>query len=239
MKIKCLIVDDEPLSQEIMETYIRDFPGVEWKATCNNALEALDCLRRETIDLIFLDINMPALSGISFLQSITSPPHIVFTTAYPEYAIEGFELNAVDYLVKPFSFERFVRAVNKVREKMEAAAALTRTLTPPVPEQRYIVIKSDKKLFKLDFEEISYFNSLGDYVKVVTRPGKVIITAETLKHIGDSLPDTHFIRVHKSYIVSIGSIRYIEGNHLVIGDTAIPIGLTYREDLINRFNIQF
>jgi DNA-binding LytR/AlgR family response regulator len=112
---------------------------------------------------------------------------------------------------------------------MEAAAALTRPV--PSPGQRFIVIKSDKKIFRLDLEEISYFNSLGDFVKVVTRTGKVIITGETLKHIGDSLPDTHFVRVHKSYIVSIGSIRYIEGNHLMIGDTAIPIGLTYREDI--------
>lgn len=236
MKIRSLIVDDEPLSQEVIETYIKDYPVVELVKTCNSAIEALEVLQQNTIQLIFLDINMPVLSGINMVRSLPSPPAIIFTTAYPEFAIEGFELDAIDYLVKPFSFERFVKAVNKVRDKLEteSAAALGRTAQQ---EQTFIVIKADKKLYKLDFDDILYFNSTGDYVKVFTRSGKVIITNETLRNIETGLPAHLFIRVHKSFIVSVKSIRYIEGNQVMVETTAIPIGLTYKEELINKFNM--
>ncbi|HEY8895521.1 MAG TPA: LytTR family DNA-binding domain-containing protein [Niastella sp.] len=235
MKIRTLIVDDEPLSQEVIETYIKDLPVIELVKTCNNAMEALDALKQYDIQLIFLDINMPMLSGISMVKALTSPPCIVFTSAYAEYAVDGFELDAIDYLVKPFSFERFVKAVNKVRDKLETqtAAALSKK-APAAPD--FIVIKADKKLYKVNFEDISYFNSVGDYVKVVTRQGKVIITNETLRNIEMNLPGEGFLRIHKSYIVSIGAIRYIEGNQLMVDNSAIPIGLKYKEDLINKFN---
>ena len=230
MTIKCLIVDDEPLSQEILETYIRDLPGLELMGKCGSSLEALERLRATPVDLLFLDINMPALSGIHFLRTMTQPPHVVFTTAYPEYAIDGFELNVVDYLVKPFSFERWITAVNKVREKMETGQ--------DGGDQRFIIVKSAKRWIKLDFDEIDYFNSIGDYVKIHRRDGGVVLANETMKKIEDSLPSMYFVRVHKSYIVSLRSIRYIEGNHLMIGDAEVPIGLTYRDELIRRFNIQ-
>ncbi|OQP53410.1 hypothetical protein A4H97_23460 [Niastella yeongjuensis] len=227
MKIRSLIVDDEPLSQEIIETYCKDLPVIELVKTCNNALEALEALKQHDIRLIFLDINMPMLSGINMLKTLTAPPAVIFTSAYAEYAIDGFDLDAIDYLVKPFSFERFVKAVNKVRDKLGKQTH---------NDQDFIVIKADKKLYKLDFAEISYFTSVGDYVKVFTKQGKVIITNETLRNIEMNLPAALFIRTHKSYIVSIKAIRYIEGNQLMVDGTSIPIGLTYKDELINRFN---
>jgi DNA-binding LytR/AlgR family response regulator len=228
MKISALIVDDEPLSQEIIETYLKDLPAIELVKTCNNALEALEALKQHDIQLIFLDINMPMLSGINMVKTLTTPPAIIFTSAYAEYAIDGFNLDAIDYLVKPFSFERFVKAVNKVRDKLGKPATHK--------SQDFIIIKADKKLYKLDFADISYFNSVDDYVKVFTKQGKVIMTNETLRNIEMNLPAEFFIRTHKSYIVSIKAIRYIEGNQLMVDNTPIPIGLTYKEELINRFN---
>jgi DNA-binding LytR/AlgR family response regulator len=220
-------VDDEPLSQEIIEMYIKDLPVIELVKTCNNALEALEALKQYDIQLIFLDINMPMLSGINMVKTLTAPPAIIFTSAYAEYAIDGFDLDAIDYLVKPFSFERFIKAVNKVRDKLGKQSHI---------EQDFIVIKADKKLYKLDYADINYFNSVGDYVKVFTKQGKVIITNETLRNIEMNLPGELFVRTHKSYIVSIKAIRYIEGNQLMVDNNPIPIGLTYKEELINRFN---
>lgn len=235
MKIKSLIVDDEPLSQEVIETYIKDLPVIELVKTCNNAMDALEALKQYEVQLIFLDINMPMLSGINMVKTLVSPPWIIFTSAYAEYAIDGFDLDAVDYLVKPFSFERFVKAVNKVRDKLETQTAVA--LSKKAPKgQDFIVIKADKKLYKIDFDDISYFNSVGDYVKVFTRQGKVIITNETLRNIEMNLPGELFVRTHKSYIVSIKSIRYIEGNQLMVDNSSIPIGLKYKEELINKFN---
>jgi DNA-binding LytR/AlgR family response regulator len=237
MKIKSLIVDDEPLSHEVLEAYIKDYPVIELVKACNSAIEALEALKQYDIQLMFLDINMPVLSGINMVKSLPSPPAIIFTTAYPEYAIDGFELDAIDYLVKPFSFERFVKAVNKVRDKIvtEMAAATAKQVHAV---QDFIVIKADKKLYKLEYCDIMYFNSTGDYVKVFTKQGKVIITNETLRNIETGLPAHLFIRVHKSFIVSVKSIRYIEGNQVMVDTTAIPIGLTYKEELINKFNTQ-
>ncbi len=228
MKIRSLIVDDEPLSQEIIETYSNNLQVIELVKTCNNALEALAALKQYDIQLIFLDINMPMLSGINMVKTLATPPAIIFTSAYTEYAIEGFNLDAIDYLVKPFSFERFVKAVNKVRDKLEKPTTQKTT--------DFIVIKADKKLYKLDFADISYFTSVGDYVKVFTKQGKVIITNETLRNIEMNLPAELFIRTHKSYIVSIKAIRYVEANQIMVDNTPIPIGLTYKHELINRFN---
>lgn len=234
MKIKCLIVDDEPLAREVIETYIKDLPILELVNKCKNAIEALERLQKEDIQLIFLDINMPALSGINMLRSLPAPPCVIFTTAYAQHALEGFELNAVDYLLKPFSFERFVQAVNKAARKIEMeAAALTLKQTGRTRE--FITVKADKKLHKLNFEDISYFNSIGDYLKIFLKNGKVIITSETLRNIEANLPPDLFLRIHKSYIVSVRSILYIEGNQLVLEDAALPIGLTYKEQLISKF----
>lgn len=229
-----MIVDDEPLAQDVIETYIKDFPLVTLVGKCSNAIEALETLKQENIQLIFLDIKMPSLSGINMLKSLSSPPCVIFTTAYAQHALEGFELNAVDYLLKPFSFERFVQAVNKACQKIELEALATGIIQGN-DQQDFIVVKADKRLHKIDFDDIVYLNSIGDYLKIFLKAGKVIVTNETLKSIEANLPSSLFVRIHKSYIVSVKSIQYIEGNQVMIGETSLPIGLTYKEQLISRF----
>lgn len=229
-----MIVDDEPLSQDVIETYIKDFPLVTLVRKCSNAIEALEALKQENIQLIFLDIKMPSLSGINMLKSMPSPPCVIFTTAYAQHALEGFELNAVDYLLKPFSFERFVQAVNKACQKIELEALAT-GIRQGNDQQDFIVVKADKRLHKIDFDDIVYLNSIGDYLKIFLKAGKVIVTNETLKGLEANLPSSLFVRIHKSYIISVKSIQYIEGNQVMIGETSLPIGLTYKEQLISRF----
>lgn len=241
MKIRCLIVDDEILAQDVIESYIKEFPLIELVKKCSNAIEALEALQQEdNIQLIFLDIRMPGLSGINLLKSIPKPPAVIFTTAYPQHAVEGFELNAVDYLVKPFSFERFMLAVNKVRHKTELenrAGLVPGNIATQGHSiaQGYFSVKADKRIHKLNFEDVTYFNSIGDYLKIFLKSGKVIITSETLKNIEESLPSHLFLRIHKSYIVAVRSILYIEGNQLVIEGASLPIGLKYKDQVIGRF----
>lgn len=224
MKIKCLVVDDEPLSLEVIAGYVADVPHLELVASCNNAIEAAAVLREHRVDVVFLDINMPRLSGISFVKSMQEPPAIVFITAYPEYAVEGFEVEAVDYLLKPCSFERFLKAVNKVEARLSAAQGQK-------GEAGHLVVKADKKLHRIDFGEILFFGSIGDYVKVHTTD-KVLITNDTLRGIEDTLPGDRFIRIHKSYIVSLPAIRYVEGNQVKVGNELLPVGLTYKDKLL-------
>ncbi|WP_416866259.1 MAG: LytR/AlgR family response regulator transcription factor [Imperialibacter sp.] len=225
MKLRCLIVDDEPLSQEVIEGYVNDASQLELVAKCSNALEAAELIRSQSVDLIFLDINMPKLSGISLVKSLAKPPAIVFITAYPEFAVEGFEVEAVDYLLKPCSFERFLKAVSKVEHYLQASGRMQ--------EADYFVVKADKKLHKIALEDILYFKSIGDYVKVYTRD-KVLITNETLRNIEEGLPQNKFIRLHKSFIVSLQAIQYLEGNQVKVGEEMLPVGLTYKDKLMER-----
>ena len=225
--IKCIIVDDEPLSQEVIRDFVREIPWLQLEGTCFNAIEALDLIHATEVDLVFLDINMPKLSGIKFVKSLENPPMIIFTTAYPEYAVEGFEVDALDYLVKPVSFERFLKAVNKAREQYEM-----KQTSPGDPGSRFIVLKSDKKIYKIETGDIRYVQSWGDYAKVFTKE-KVIIAAETMKNL-EQLLGKQFIRIHKSYLVSVHAIRFIEGNQVKIGENFLPVGQTYRHDLIKR-----
>lgn len=226
-RCKCIIVEDEPLAQNVLKKYIADHPSLELIATCTDALEAQLILRKEDIQLIFLDINLPKLSGINFIKTLLQSPLIIFTTAYPEFAVEGFELNAVDYLLKPFSFERFLKAVNKVLEKLNN--------NPPVSKKEekdsFIFFRSDKKIHKVDLESILYIEAIGDYMKVITDAGQLIIN-ETMKNLQEELPAGSFIRVHKSFIISRSKIKYIEGNYVQIEDKSIPIGATYRNEVL-------
>lgn len=225
-RCKCLIVEDEPLAQNILKKYIGDHPSLELVATCTDALEAQLILNKQAIHLIFLDINLPKLSGINFLKSLLQSPLIIFTTAYPEFAVEGFELNAVDYLLKPFSFERFLKAVNKVIEKLNNSAL-------PKKEEidAFIFFKSDKKIHKVDLESIHYIEAVGDYMKVITDSGQLLIN-ETMKNLQEELPARSFIRVHKSFIISRNRIKFIEGNYIQVENKSIPIGATYRNDVL-------
>jgi len=229
--ITCLIVDDEPLSQEVLKTFIDDTPMLNLKGVCFDAIEAMEYLQKNAVDLIFLDINMPKLSGINFAKSLEHAPMIIFTTAYAEYAVEGFELNAIDYLLKPISFERFLKSVNKAVEHKQAREVIKKGKSGE--DADFIMIKSGKKIYKINIDDIAYVQSYGDYVKIITKE-KVIIAPETLKNM-EQLLGQHFIRVHKSYLVAINAVQYVEGNQVKVSNQIIPIGQKFREDFFKRF----
>lgn len=209
--IQCIIADDEPLARGILEKYILEHPLLTLKASCNNAFETQAALNIHPCDILFLDINMPETAGI-------------FTTAYPEYAVEGFELNAADYLVKPFSFDRFMKAVNKSMSLLRISSPENAAISSP-----YLFFKVDKKLQKVSLSDIIYFEATGDYVKLFLRK-EVMLLNDTLKNLKDQLPAKMFVRVHKSYIISMEHLQFVEGNYIRIGNTDIPIGATYKED---------
>ncbi|MTI87488.1 MAG: response regulator transcription factor [Balneolaceae bacterium] len=221
--MNCIIVDDEPSAREILEGYIKDAPGLELQKVCSDALEAIEFLKEQQIDLIFLDVNMPRLSGISFLKSLNNPPKVIMTTAYSEYALEGYELDVVDYLLKPFSFERFLKAVDKV----------SRHRTSPAKE-KIITVKANGKLYRIELDDILYVESKGDYITLNMKNDKLTYN-QTMKGFAAEVPSDQFVRVHKSFIVSLGHIKYLEGNQVKIDDTYIPVGATYREEFRKKF----
>jgi DNA-binding LytR/AlgR family response regulator len=236
MKLRCLIVDDEPLAQDILVRYAGDCQSLELLKVCSDALEAGEFVRSHHVDLIFLDINMPRLSGIRFIKTLNKPILIIFTTAYPEYAAEGFDADAVDYLVKPFSFERFMKAVNKALEWAEFRKKKEDPQeTGPLQNHEFILLRSDKKIFKINFDDILFFESTGDYIKVHLT-GKKIIIHETFKNLLTHLPADQFIRIHRSYIVSVAKVRLIEGNQVDVGGQKIPIGLVFKDEFLKRLN---
>lgn len=226
MPINCIIIDDEPAAQEILQKYISDCPTLNMVATCNNALEASELLSREDVHLMFLDINMPKLSGMSFYKSLAKPPAVIFTTAYSEFALEGFEVNAVDYLLKPFPFDRFLKAVNKVFETQQTAQ--------PEISQTHVLLKSDKKIHRVNADEIFHLEAVGDYINVHMRRGSLIVH-ETFKSLMEQLPSEKFVRIHKSHAVAIDRIEYLEGNQIKIRDKYLPIGQSFRADFLERF----
>ena len=223
-----MVIEDEPLAQNVLKKYIGEHPSLELVTICSDALEAQTLLAKQPASLLFLDINLPRLSGISFLKSLAHPPLVIFTTAYPEYAVEGFELDAIDYLVKPFSFERFLKAINKAMEKLERPAGGS---APAFSNS--IFIKADKKVYKINLTDIQYLEALDDYVKVVTSQNSYLVN-DTLRNLQEKLPATHFVRVHKSFIIATGSIIFFEGNFVKIGNREIPIGASYREEIFKR-----
>lgn len=228
-----IIVDDEPLAQEVIETYVSKFPALNLIAKCSNAVEAFDVLNKNNIDLMFLDIQMPQISGIDFLKTLPNPPQVIFTTAYSEYAMDGYELNVVDYLLKPISLDRFAKAVNK------AVAKELQENEPNIPANTetadYIFVKADKKLIKIRFDEINYIEGLKDYVILHTPNGRVV-TLQTMKSLEVKLPSDIFMRVHRSFIVNLANISIIEGNTVQIEKKIIPIGKNYKDVLLTIIN---
>lgn len=222
-QITCLVIDDEPSAQKILEQYISDTPALALLETCNDALEARDFLDEQPADLLFLDINMPKLSGISFLKSMTDPPAVILTTAYDDYALEGYELDVVDYLLKPFSFERFLKAISKVEERLSVSK-----------ESNHLFVKVDNKTYRIDIEDIIYIEAMGDYVTIHTEE-RGFTTYQTLQNMERQLPNS-FLRIHKSYIIALDKTDYLEGNRIVIEDKEFPVGGTYKEDVKNRFS---
>ena len=230
MSSTCIIVDDEPLAREVLEKYISRCPLLVLTASCGSAYEAMELLDRNRVGLLFLDINMPGLSGLSMMRSLDRPPEVIFTTAYPEYAVEGFELDAADYLVKPFSYERFLKAVNKALKRMgngNSPAAET------AEQKKFLAVKADGRIFQVEHASIAYLEAMGDYVRIHTDRG-VITAYETLKNMEEILPEEQFLRVHRSFLVALDRISFLEGNMLRVGDRDIPVGPSYRESLMDR-----
>ncbi|NOY46969.1 MAG: response regulator transcription factor [Chlorobi bacterium] len=227
MKINCIIIDDEPSSQVVLKAFIADVNFLELVGVCNNAIEAAEILNKNnTITLLFLDINMPKISGLSFYKSLQNPPDVIFTTAYSEYALEGFEVNAIDYLLKPFSFERFFKAVNKVLDKQSQENQ--------TPEDDFILIKSNKVLHKIAPNDIFFVEAFGDYVKVHLEH-HYIMTNSTFTNILKLL-SKQFVRTHKSYAINLKKMNSLAGNQITIGDNTVPIGQTYKADFLKSFN---
>lgn len=226
MKIRCLVVDDEPLARRVLEKYFENLPGFELAGSCQDALEAMAFLREDpNIEVLLLDINMPKVSGISMVKAIPHPPLVIFTTAYPEYAVEGFELEAIDYLLKPFTFERFLKALNKAAQRIQAP----RSESPST----FMLLKADKKLYKINHADILYLEALGDYVKVFTSQ-QMLLTKDRLLRLFEELPAAQFMQVHRSFVVALSAIQYIEGNQIKLKTATLPIGASYREELMER-----
>ncbi len=231
MKIlQCIIADDEPIARQILENYIEALPNLKIVASCKNAFEVLEVLQETTIDILFLDINMPKLSGLSLLKTMQQKPNVIITTAYPEYAIEGFELAVTDYLLKPFSLERFLQAVNKVSKNLKED---TKTVLVDKEEvATSVFVKSDKKLIKINFDEINHIEAYGNYIKIFT--DKMILTPQTLSDFLNKLPES-FLRIHKSFIINFNELKLIDGNQIVLqNDTKLPIGKSYRKEVLDR-----
>ena len=235
--IRCVAIDDENLALELIEDDILKVPFLQLVKKCSSGLEALDVLQSEKIDLLFLDIQMPDISGIQFLKSLPHKPLVIFTTAYEKYALEGFELDVIDYLLKPYSFERFLKAVNKAQEHL---SFLEKNLAQPAAEEisfssQFIFVKSDYKLVKIEIAEIQYIESLKDYVKIVVA-GKPVVTLSSMKAIEEKLVAPDFIRVHRSFMVNLRKIQYIHRNFVKVGDREIPIGDNYKESFLQIIN---
>jgi DNA-binding LytR/AlgR family response regulator len=234
MKTKCLIVDDEPLAIEVIQSHIEKISTLNLIASCNNAMEAFDILTQKNIDLMFLDIQMPKLKGTDFVKNLKNPPKVILTTAYREYALEGYELDVVDYLLKPVSFERFFRAINKFYQQ-SIPATLVQSAMPENSGERYIYLRANKKIHRVREEDILYAESLKDYIIVHTTSQK-ITTKQTFTAFEELLPDQGFMRIHRSYLVALNKITGFTASTIEIGETELPIGRNYRQQVYSTLN---
>ena len=225
--IRCLIIDDEPPAREIIRRYVQEIPTLQLVGECANAIQALTVLQQQPVDLLFLDIRMPQLNGTDFIKTLKNPPKVIFTTAFSEYALEGYELDVVDYLLKPVPFDRFLKAVNKAfpsgaapEEKMDLAEK---------KKQAFVYFRIDRKMKKVILDDIMYIESMKDYIKLFT-PGGTLITKQSISSVEEMLPVKEFARVHRSYIVSLNNIKSFTAEMIEIGNTNIPIGKLYRSE---------
>jgi len=220
--IRCLIVDDEELARSLLEAFIARLPFLDLAGKCKTPVEALEALHDQPVDLIFLDIQMPELTGIEFLRTLNSKPLVIFTTAYAEYALDGYELDIVDYLLKPFSFERFVQAVEKARERLRFKNS---------PDPGFLLVRAEHKVHRIPFSDILYIQSMREYVAYYTSEGR-ILSLGSLKGLEETLPPGMFLRVHKSFIVARAKVTALDGNQVCIGREKIPVGASYREKVM-------
>lgn len=242
--MNCLIIDDEPLAIEVIESYLQKIEGMKVIAKCTNPLEALNVLSKHQVDLVFLDIEMPNLTGIELVKSVDKLPQFIFTTAYPQYALQGFDLNATDYLVKPIPFHRFLKAVTRAREKFEIKNKRSennppKTETAPATEyDDFIFVRADYENVKIYLNDIRYFEGLKDYIKIHLKSSeKSILTLSSFKAIMDKIPSARFLRVHRSYVVNIDYITALQKTRLLLNTTKIPIGETYKEAVLQRLKL--
>ncbi|HFA51514.1 MAG TPA: response regulator transcription factor [Bacteroidetes bacterium] len=234
-----IIVDDEPLALDVLETYVEKIPDLNLVARCNNAFEANEALKEHDIDLMFLDIQMPQLTGIDFVKTLTDPPLVIFTTAYSNYAIEGFELNATDYLLKPISLERFIKSVNKAVDQINLRRKENAAHIEDTGPEAFTFVKADKKFIKVKYSEVLYIEGLKDYVIIRMEKGRVI-TLQTMKSLEQKLPQKMFKRIHRSYIVNIDQIQAVLGNMVEVIEKGkpkpLPMGKNYRENPLELIN---
>jgi len=235
---KCLLLDDEPLALDVLENYIRQFSHLQLAARFSNPLEAISFMKTNSVDLLFLDIKMPVLSGINLLKTLLHPPKVILTTAYRDYAVESYDLNVLDYLLKPISLERFVIAINKYKPESSEQ---------PLPEpsrgnqnhsnnsERFIYFKSNKKMVKVFMKDILWIESLKDYVKIVTRQ-QTIVSYERISYLEEKLPENMFVRIHRSFIVATHHIKSFNSASIQIGDTELPIGRIYKNEVLKYFS---
>ena len=226
--ISCLIVDDEAIARDIIATHLSKITNITVVANCSNAMEAFNAIRNHKIDLVFLDINMPEISGISFAKSINKDIKIIFTTAYRDYAVEGFELQAVDYLLKPVSFERLLKAVNTY---FEVYSESKNNISQKTENNNFMFVSSDRRMIKIDFSEIIYIESYSDYIKIHLG-NKTIVTRETISAIEAKLPKNEFIRIHRSFIVALHKISSFTNEHIVIQNKSLTISRSYKNEVL-------
>ena len=232
--MNCLAIDDEPLALNVIKDFCSKLECLNLVDTYTNAIDAIQVLENQDIDLMFLDINMPNINGLEFAKTMSNPPMIIFTTAFSEHALEAYDLNAIDYLVKPIPFDRFLKSVNKVQSLYK----LQNSNQKP-PTQEFMMVKADYATLKVSFKDILYVEGLKDYVKIFIQD-QMILTKTTMKNIIEKLPHQHFIRIHKSYIVNLLNIEKIESNHIIYGRARLPIGNSYRNaffDMIEQYKL--
>lgn len=242
MKINCLLIDDEPLAMDVLASYIKRIDGLELAGRCDNAIQAFEKIQTTPVDLLFLDIQMPKLNGIEFLQTLKDAPKVIFTTAYRDYAIDAFEVDAIDYLLKPISFSRFLRAVSKVYQILQSpnnllqnhpfAGSLSHSLDNPtnLSAMEFIYVKADKKMVKIRLNDIFYIESLKDYV-IIHTPKKRIITKQKISYLEQKLPEDRFLRIHRSFIISLHKIEAFSPTSIDINNIELPIGRSYKREV--------
>ena len=228
--ISCLIIDDEAIAREVIASHLSKIKNISVIASCSNAIEAFNYIRNHNIDLVFLDINMPEISGISFARSINKDIKIIFTTAYRDYAVEGFELQAVDYLLKPISFERLLKAINTYFEVYNKTIETTISSTDI---NNFMFVRADRRMLKIEFIDIIYIESYSDYIKIHLNNKTTIVTRETISAIEAKLPKDEFIRIHRSYIISLNSINSFTNEQIIISGKSLPISRSYKKEVLS------
>ncbi|WP_321372286.1 LytTR family DNA-binding domain-containing protein [uncultured Draconibacterium sp.] len=234
-KIRCIIVDDEPMAREILESHLRKIESVEIVALCKNAIEAFNVISSQPVDLVFLDINMPEVSGLSFAKSINNAVKVIFTTAYREYAVDGFDLQAVDYLLKPISFGRLMQSINKYFSENQLHTFEEPARIEPEKSES-VFVRAERKMIKINFTEILYIESLSDYIKIHLN-NKVIVTRETISSIEAKLPQQDFLRVHRSFIVAVNAIESFTAEIIEIGKKQIPVSRSYKDGVLKKLQL--